>query len=142
MRPEEHVERLLAVATERLEYRAEESLEAMRAQLGGVERLREMVVEGQAWDALRDVAHSEAADLLVVGSHGGRRLAGIALGGTATELLHASPCSVLVARPPFDPGAVPVAPRGGRRRLGVVALRAGGRPVDRPRRRRRAHRPR
>ena len=50
---------------------------------------------------------SEAADLLAVGSHGGRRLAGIALGGTATELLHAAPCSVLVARPPFDPGAFP-----------------------------------
>ena len=79
----------------------------MRAQLGGVERLREMVVEGQAWDALRDVALAEAADLLVVGSHGGRRLVGIALGSTTTELLHAAPCSVLVARPPFDPGAFP-----------------------------------
>lgn len=101
------MEPLPAVAAERLEYRAEESLEAMREQLGGVERLRGMVVEGQAWDALRDVALSEASDLLVVGSHGGRRLVGIALGGTATELLHASPCSVLVARPPFDPGAFP-----------------------------------
>ena len=32
---------------------------------------------------------------------------GAALGSTATELLHSSPCSVLVARPPFDPGAFP-----------------------------------
>lgn len=107
VRPEERADGLLAVASERLEDRAEESLEMMRAQLGDAGRLREMVVEGQAWDALRDVALSEAADLLVVGSHGGRRLTGIALGGTATELLHAAPCSVLVARAPFDPGAFP-----------------------------------
>jgi len=104
---EERFGEVLALASERLTGCAEESLRAMRAQLPGVEGVREQVVEGQAWNALRDVALAEVADLVVVGSHGGRRLTGIALGSTATELLHAAPCSVLVARPPFDPGAFP-----------------------------------
>ncbi len=106
VRPEETTE-VLALATERLDDCAEQSLEEMQAQLHGVENLRYMVVEGQAWDALREVAQSEGADLVAVGSHGGRRLTGVALGSTATELLHSAPCSVLVARPPFDPAAFP-----------------------------------
>ena len=98
---------VLPLATERLGDCAEASLAAMRAQLPLTEGLRSQVVEGQAWDVLRDLARAEDADLVAVGSHGGRRLMGAALGSTATELLHAAPCSVLVARPPFDPGAFP-----------------------------------
>lgn len=98
---------VLPLANARLEGCAEASLAAMRAQLPEMDRLRSLVIGGQAWDALRDLARSERADLVAVGSHGGRRLMGAALGSTATELLHASPCSVLVARPPFDPGAFP-----------------------------------
>lgn len=98
---------VLALASERLDGLAEESLAAMRRQLTTFDRVREIVVEGQAWDELRNVALAEGADLVALGSHGGRRLMGAALGSTATELLHASPCSVLVARPPFDPGAFP-----------------------------------
>lgn len=98
---------VLTLATARLDGLAEQSLAAMRAQLPTVDRVREIVREGQAWDELRSVAMQEGADLVAVGSHGGRRLMGAALGSTATELLHAAPCSVLVARPPFDPGAFP-----------------------------------
>lgn len=98
---------VLPLATERLEGCAEASLAAMRAQLPEMDGLRSLVIEGQAWDALRDLARAEGADLVALGSHGGRRLMGAALGSTATELLHACPCSVLVARPPFDPGAFP-----------------------------------
>jgi nucleotide-binding universal stress UspA family protein len=39
-------------------------------------------------------------DLLVVGTHGGSRAAGIALGSTASNVLHRSPVPVLVARRP------------------------------------------
>jgi nucleotide-binding universal stress UspA family protein len=40
------------------------------------------------------------ATLVVVGTHGFRRLPQILLGGVATDLLHNAPCSVYVARPP------------------------------------------
>ncbi len=48
---------------------------------------------------------SSGATLLVVGSHGHRRAEEILLGGVAGELLHAAPCSVLVARARRRPGS-------------------------------------
>jgi nucleotide-binding universal stress UspA family protein len=42
----------------------------------------------------------QQATLVAVGSHDHRRLSGILLGSVATQLLHDSPCSVLMARAP------------------------------------------
>lgn len=47
------------------------------------------------------VALDEAADLIVVGSHGRHGLA-LLLGSTANDLLHGAPCDVLAVRLPDD----------------------------------------
>jgi nucleotide-binding universal stress UspA family protein len=94
-------------ARERLPEAASRSLGEARAQLPVDLRVDTRIVSGRPWEALREAAEGEGADLLVTGSHGGRRLAGVALGSTATELLHDAPCSVAVARPPFDPAGFP-----------------------------------
>jgi nucleotide-binding universal stress UspA family protein len=65
------------------------------------------VFAGKSWEVLRAMAVDESADLIAVGSHGDRRLAGIVRGSTATELLHDAPCSTLVARAAIDPGRFP-----------------------------------
>jgi nucleotide-binding universal stress UspA family protein len=56
------------------------------------------IVRGRPADALISEVEREQDTLLVVGSHGGGRLAGFVLGSTATEVIHETPCSVLVAR--------------------------------------------
>lgn len=98
---------VFTLAKERLAERAGESLRVVRQQLSGTLRVSLRVETGRGWDVLRDTAAAQGADLLVVGSHGGRRLAGIALGSTATEILHDAPCSVLIARTSFDPTRFP-----------------------------------
>ncbi len=99
---------VLTLATERLNARAAETVEAMRGQVADAPGVTTRVAHGRSFDALRELGQSEGADLIALGSHGGTRLAGIALGSTATELLHDAPCSVLAARTPFD---VPGFPR-------------------------------
>ncbi len=49
------------------------------------------------------------ATLLIVGSHGRRRTAGILLGTVAARMLREAPCSVLIARPARDPNTWPQA---------------------------------
>jgi nucleotide-binding universal stress UspA family protein len=56
------------------------------------------VVRGPAWEGLIREAERERDRLIVVGSHGTGRAAGIIIGSTATELVHKAPCSVLIAR--------------------------------------------
>lgn len=56
------------------------------------------VVRGRPADALLETAARTGATLLVVGSHGRGRTAGIVLGSVATEVVHRAACSVLVAR--------------------------------------------
>ena len=56
------------------------------------------IVRGRAADALISEVDREQDTLLVVGSHGRGRLAGLVVGSTATEIIHRAPCSVLVAR--------------------------------------------
>lgn len=65
------------------------------------------VVDGSATRSLLHELEAREVGLAVVGTHGHRRAAEILLGGVAGELLHASPCSVLVARPPADPARFP-----------------------------------
>jgi len=60
------------------------------------------VVRGVGWDALIREAEREQDTLIVVGSHGVGRMAGIALGSVATNVIHKAPCSVLVARKRSD----------------------------------------
>jgi nucleotide-binding universal stress UspA family protein len=60
------------------------------------------VVHGVAWHELLADADAMEATLIVVGSHGQRRMRGILMGSTATEVVHRAPCSVLVARPAGD----------------------------------------
>ncbi len=86
---------------------AGDSLARVRRQLGDA-AVETRLVTGRAYDELRDVAAGEAASLIAVGAHGGRRLTGAVLGSVATMLLHDAPTSVLLARPPFDPGAFPL----------------------------------
>lgn len=59
-------------------------------------------VTGQVVESSPAVAllHAAAdADLLIVGSHGHRRLTGLLLGSVAAHVIHHSPCSVLIVRP-------------------------------------------
>ncbi len=56
------------------------------------------IARGVAWDVLMDEALRRENTLIVVGSHGRGRMAGIVMGSVATEVIHKAPCSVLVAR--------------------------------------------
>src|SRR5207342_973734 len=47
------------------------------------------------------------ATVVAIGSHGHRRMPGILIGSVATALIHAAPCSVLLARPGTDDAAFP-----------------------------------
>jgi nucleotide-binding universal stress UspA family protein len=64
-------------------------------------------VRGEPLAALTAAIEQEEATLVVVGSHGRRRGAGLVLGGVATSLLRDVPCAVLVARPPSEPDRFP-----------------------------------
>jgi len=57
-------------------------------------------------ELIREVERGRVT-LLALGSHGRTRAAEIVLGGTAGELLHAAPCSILVARKTEDPEHFP-----------------------------------
>ena len=56
------------------------------------------IAKGVVWDVLIDEAERAEDTLIAVGSHGHGRMAGIAMGSVATEVIHKAPCSVLVAR--------------------------------------------
>lgn len=56
------------------------------------------LLRGSPVSGLLSAAAEENADLIAVGSHGGRRLTGIAFGSVATAMAHHAPCSVLIAR--------------------------------------------
>jgi nucleotide-binding universal stress UspA family protein len=96
-----------SLAEERLVQYAGESLAAMRGQLDAPASIAQRIVDGTGPAALREAATSEGAELIAVGDHGYKRLIGIARASTTTELLHEAPCSVLVARPAFDPVGFP-----------------------------------
>jgi nucleotide-binding universal stress UspA family protein len=56
------------------------------------------MVRGLGSQGLIDEINREQDTLVAIGSHGTGRLSGILTGSTATELIHNSPCSVLIAR--------------------------------------------
>lgn len=62
------------------------------------ERIESVALEGMSARALIQTAEERGGDLLVVGTHDTRRVAGILLGSTATFVLHDAASSVLIAR--------------------------------------------
>jgi nucleotide-binding universal stress UspA family protein len=90
-----------------LHRRAQASLERAAQQLDAPATIETRAIGGRAWEELRTLVAQERADLLAVGTHGGSRTRGIVLGHTATSLAHEAACSLLIARPPFDPASFP-----------------------------------
>lgn len=75
-----------------------------------------VVVEGPPGPMMLTELGRHQATLVALGSHDHRRLMGIVLGSVTTQLLHESPCPVLLARAPQDrrfPAKVTVAADGG-----------------------------
>lgn len=93
------------LALDVLRERAAESLETARRQVPAGVTVITDVVEGATHDVLMTAARG--ASVLALGSHGGGRIAGLALASTASDMLRHAPCSVLIARPPFDPDRFP-----------------------------------
>ncbi len=91
-----------------LRARARASLEEAARQADGVAgRVTMRVVAGDPDERLLEAVATEGATLVVVGTHGRGRLSGAALGATTSMVIHDSPVSVLVARPPIDPTGFP-----------------------------------
>ena len=120
-----------------LRARARASLALAKRQADEPAEVVTRVVDGEVAVRLREVVDAESATLLVLGTHGGSRLAGAAFGEATTTLLHETPVSVLIARSPFDPDRFPASIVAGidgsaeaRRALDVAAAlreRSGGR---------------
>ena len=90
-----------------LRERARASLALAARQVDGAADLSTQVVDGDVGVRLLEAVDAEGARLLVVGTHGGSRLAGAAFGDATTLVLHDAPVSVLVARSPFEPELFP-----------------------------------
>jgi len=65
------------------------------------------VLAGDPRQTLLDVAQSERADLIVVGSHGRSGLAKMMLGSVSSHVVTHAPCSVLVVKQTGRPKAAP-----------------------------------
>ncbi len=94
-----------ALAADRIRHQAGEALER-GLEAAGVPAERRLV-EGPALQVVLAELESTGATLVVVGTHGHRRVTEILIGGVAGGLLHDAPCSVLIARPSALPGLFP-----------------------------------
>jgi nucleotide-binding universal stress UspA family protein len=92
---------------EQITREASAARDAAAAQLSGVAGSQARLVVGDPASTLIALARRHRASLVVVGTHGHSRAAGIVLGGVATTLLHEAPCPVLVARPCTAPERFP-----------------------------------
>jgi nucleotide-binding universal stress UspA family protein len=54
---------------------------------------------GNPREVIVETARSVTADVLIIGSHSKRGIIDIALGGTARQITHATPCTVLMVSP-------------------------------------------
>jgi nucleotide-binding universal stress UspA family protein len=88
-----------------LQAEADESLERAVRLIG--DRARPRSVDGFVAAALMREAERLQTTLIAIGTHGHRRITEILIGGVAGDVLHAATCSVLVARPPVEPGRFP-----------------------------------
>jgi nucleotide-binding universal stress UspA family protein len=84
---------------------ADSALEEAASILG--DRCRTRFVNGLVTEALLSEVETTDSTVLVVGSHGHRRMTEILVGGVTGELLHSAPCALLVARPPVDAATFP-----------------------------------
>jgi nucleotide-binding universal stress UspA family protein len=127
----------------------EAGIERARHELPSHVTVRSGIVTGPPAPLSVVEAKVRDATVVAIGSHGNRRMPGILLGSVATALIHAAPCSVLLARPsPADTfprsivvgldgseqsreaagHAATIAARTGATLHGLVAM--GGAPVD------------
>jgi nucleotide-binding universal stress UspA family protein len=80
----------------------EELAERARAELAAAGLAAESrVVTGDPREVLVDVARSEGADLVVMGSHGRTGFAKLVLGSVAAHVVGHAPCNVMVIKRPL-----------------------------------------
>jgi nucleotide-binding universal stress UspA family protein len=103
------------------------AVDATRPLLPASMTVETVVVEGPAGPMMLTEARRHEATLVAVGSHDHRRLTGIVLGSVAAQLLHESPCPVLMARGPSEhrfPATVMVAADGSPESLQAIRVAA------------------
>jgi nucleotide-binding universal stress UspA family protein len=93
-----HALRRALEEADELDRAAQEALERAQAEVSPEIDVAILQTGGFPSSCLLDAAAAEHAQLLVVGTHGLGRAAGMLLGSVATRVLHRAPCSVLVAR--------------------------------------------
>jgi nucleotide-binding universal stress UspA family protein len=93
-----HAARRALARADELDRETLDALETARGVLRHATDAASVQAAGPPASALVETVAAEQARLVVVGTHGRGRIAGIALGSVATRMLHRAPCSVLVAR--------------------------------------------
>lgn len=68
------------------------------AQLAGVEHVETFARQGDAADAILDVAEEQRSDLIVVGNRGMTGAKRFLLGSVPNKVSHHAPCAVLIVR--------------------------------------------
>jgi nucleotide-binding universal stress UspA family protein len=90
----------MAAVSAQIAGEALEALEHGREAAGPEHAADSRLLSGDPVQCLLSEIERRSAGVIVVGSHGFSRGVGIALGSTATYMLHEAPCSVLIARAP------------------------------------------
>ena len=68
------------------------------AQLAGVDQVETFARQGDAADAILDIAEEQRSDLIVVGNRGMTGAKRFLLGSVPNKVSHHAPCSVLIVR--------------------------------------------
>ncbi len=79
---------------------SEEELTRLRAAYDPAAPITTRLIDGVGWDAICETARDEAADLIVITSHGYTGLKRILLGSTAERIVRHAHCPVLVIKSP------------------------------------------
>jgi nucleotide-binding universal stress UspA family protein len=87
----------LAIDSRKME--AEEILSRAVKEVGDIPcEIRKELIEGDAAEAIIDVAVTRGSDIIVMGSRGLGRMAGLLLGSTSQKVVAHAPCPVLIVR--------------------------------------------
>jgi nucleotide-binding universal stress UspA family protein len=87
----------LAIDSRKME--AEEILSRAVKEVGDIPcEIHTEIIEGDAAEAIIDVATTRGSDIIVMGSRGLGRLAGLLLGSTSQKVVAHAPCPVLIVR--------------------------------------------
>jgi nucleotide-binding universal stress UspA family protein len=98
--PDGYVQALLANVMRELEAAAQSELAKVVGPLESrVTRAKGVVRSGKAWEQILEIAREVRADLIVVGSHGRKRLQRALLGSVAEKVVRLSPVAVLTVHP-------------------------------------------